>query len=87
MADDESTMSLLEKLQASVDRARAGRPSASKETPESLRARADRLEKKNRRAEYDEAVAAGKKTFGGHLGTCDALFGDPYCTCGKPSDL
>lgn len=34
---------------------------------------------------YLEKIAAGAQTHGGHLGTCDGLFGSPYCTCGKES--
>lgn len=53
---------------------------------DALQKSVDKARKKMLRQKYDDAVKAGAKTFGGHLGTCDALFGDPYCTCGKPSD-
>lgn len=34
---------------------------------------------------YEALVEAGAPTYGGHLGTCDGLFGSPRCSCGKPS--
>ena len=43
----------------------------------------DRAKIRNRVFDYKIAVARGDELFGGHLGTCDALAGYPYCNCGK----
>lgn len=47
-----------------------------------LRELADQLEHQGKAEEYRAAVAAGEPLHGGHLDTCDGLFGGD-CTCGK----
>jgi hypothetical protein len=55
-------------------------------TEAELRAFTERVIADNRSRSYQVAVAGGARLFGGHLGTCDALFGAPECNCGKPKE-
>jgi transcriptional/translational regulatory protein YebC/TACO1 len=68
----------LRELKAALDKAQRAGVSMD-EIDEAVK----QTKESRRKANYRNAVAAGAELFGGHLGTCDALFGHPYCTCGK----